>query len=83
MKVKIKTKNKLECKDNSLIGGLNWKKKKNKKKIKRIRSKLEETKHHKPRLNDGIENHQKPWQKGKEKIKIKRRKTKLKKINYI
>jgi hypothetical protein len=36
------------------------KKKKNKKKIKRIRSKLEETKYHKPRLNYGIENHQKP-----------------------
>jgi hypothetical protein len=28
MKVKIKTKNKLECKNNSLIGGLNWKKNK-------------------------------------------------------
>jgi hypothetical protein len=26
MKVKIKTKNKLEYKNNSLIGGLNWKK---------------------------------------------------------
>jgi len=30
MKVKIKTKNKLECKDNSFIGGLNWKKKEQK-----------------------------------------------------
>jgi hypothetical protein len=36
MKVKIKTKNKLECKDNSLIGGLNWKKKRTKRKSKEL-----------------------------------------------
>ena len=59
MRVKIKIKNKLEGKSNSLIGGLKyWKQKTNEQKDKKkMKTKSEKLIHHKLELHDKIENY--------------------------